>query len=281
MINLTDKHTVMELLSKHHLWADKRKGQNFLVDRWALNKIITAADLSKKDLVIEVGPGLGVLTRELCYKAGQVLAIEVDEIMTKILRETCRSCKNLKIIRKNIFNIDIESELKKAKKARYKVVANIPYNITSAILEFFLDHKFKPNEMILTVQKEVAERICAKSGKMSILAVSVQLYGKPELIAEMKKDSFFPVPRVDSAIIKIGNIKYPPRTFDTRLFFRIVKAGFSVKRKQLHNSLSGGLAVSTSRAVAYLTDARIASSRRAEELSIEEWKKLYEAIKNE
>jgi 16S rRNA (adenine1518-N6/adenine1519-N6)-dimethyltransferase len=280
-MNLSDKHTVMELLSKYHLWADKRKGQNFLVDRWALGKIIEAAGLTKRDLVIEVGPGLGVLTRELCHKAGQVLAIEVDEVMTKILRETCKSCRNLKIIRKNIFNINIESELKKAKKVRYKVVANIPYNITSAILEFFLDHKFKPNEMILTVQKEVGRRICAKPGKMSILAVSVQLYGRPEIVAEVKKDSFFPVPKIDSAILRISDIKYPSRTFDTRLFFRIVKAGFSAKRKQLHNSLSGGLAVSTSRAVSYLTDARIASSRRAEELSTEEWIKLYEAIKNE
>jgi len=280
-MNLTDKHTVMELLSKYRLWADKRKGQNFLVDRWALNKIIETADLSKKDLVIEVGPGLGVLTRELCRKAGQLLAIEVDEIMTKILRETCKTCKNLKIIRKNIFNIDIEKELKKAKKVRYKVVANIPYNITSAILEFFLDHKYKPNEMIVTVQKEVAERICAKPGEMSILAVSVQLYGAPEIIAEVKKDSFFPVPKVESAILKISDIKYPPRAFDTRLFFRIVKAGFSARRKQLHNSLSGGLAVSTSVAVTYLTDARIASSRRAEDLSVEEWIRLYKAIKNE
>lgn len=280
-MNLSDKNVVTEILSKHHLWADRRRGQNFLVDRWALKKIIDTADLSKKDLVIEVGPGLGVLTRELCKNAGQVLAIEVDEAMTKILRETCKSCKNLKIIRKNIFNLDIEKELKKAKKARYKVVANIPYNITSAILEFFLDHKFKPNEMVVTLQKEVAERICEKSGKMSILAVSIRLYGTPEIIAEVKKTSFFPVPKVDSAVLKISEIKYPPSDFDTKLFFRIVKAGFSAKRKQLHNSLSGGLAVSTSVAVAYLTDARIASSRRAEELSIEEWMRLYKAIKNE
>lgn len=280
-MNLTDKHKVMELLSKHHLWADRRRGQNFLVDKWTLNKIIEAADLSKRDLVIEVGPGLGVLTRELCKNAGQVIAIEVDETMTKILKESCRECKNLKIIRKNIFNINIEKELKKAKKASYKVVANIPYNVTSGILEFFMESKIKPNEMVIMVQKEVAERICAKPGDFSILAVSIQLYGKPEIIANIKKDNFFPVPKVDSAILKISDIKYPSSDFDTRLFFRIVKAGFSAKRKQLHNSLSGGLAVSTSVAVSYLTDARISSFRRAEELSIDEWIRLYKAVKNE
>jgi len=280
-MNLTDKHQVMELLSKYHLWADKRKGQNFLIDRWTLNKIIEAANLSKKDLVIEVGPGLGVLTRELCKSAGQVIAIEVDEIMTRILRETCKDCKNLKIIRKNIFNINIEKELKKAKKASYKMVANLPYNVTSGVLELFMESKIKPNEMIVMVQKEVAERICAKPGDLSLLAVSIQRYGKPEIITNIKKDNFFPVPKVDSAILKISDIKYPPKDFDTRLFFRIVKAGFSAKRKQLHNSLSGGLAVSTSTAVAYLTDARISSFRRAEDLSIEEWLRLYKAVKNE
>ena len=280
-MNLTDKYEVTELLSKHRLWADKRKGQNFLVDRWTLDKIIEASEISKKDLVIEVGPGLGVLTRELCKSAGQVIAIEVDEIMAKILKETCGDKKNLKVIRKNIFNMDIEKELKKAKKASYKVVANLPYNVTSGVLEFFMESKIKPNEMVVMVQKEVAERIYAKPGDLSLLAVSIQLYGKPKIVANVKKDNFFPVPKVDSAILKISDIKYPPKDFDTRLFFRIVKAGFSAKRKQLHNSLSGGLAVSTSVAVSYLTDARISSFRRAEDLSIEEWMRLYKAVKNE
>jgi len=273
--DLSDRKTITEVLSKHHLWSNKRLGQNFLVDKSALKTIIKTAELNSKDYVLEVGPGIGTLTQKLCENARWVLGIEVDPNMIKILKETCSKYRNLKIIQRNILAIDLTKVLSQV--PSYKVVANLPYYITQPVLRNFLETQdFKPETMILMVQREVAEKICTKKNDMSLLSVSINFYADPELIEIVKKDSFFPVPKVNSAIIRLKNIgiKYPEiKNID--LFFQIVKAGFSQKRKKLHNSIASGLRIENIEIKNILKKAKIDSNRRAETLSLNEWQNIY------
>ncbi len=278
-MNLTDKDELIQLLSQHHLWAQKRLGQNFLVAKDVLQKIIKTADLSKKDYVIEVGCGVGTLTQELCKKARWVLGVEVDRNMIRVLKETCGHFVNLKIVQKNILGLDLKKVLGTIKD--YKVVANLPYYITQPVLRYFLETKLKPKFMVLMVQKEVAERMTAKPGNMSLLSVSVQFFSDPKLVEAVSAKSFFPVPKVDSAIIKIENISEKFSQISQRQFFRIVKAGFSGKRKQLHNSLAGGLRMDSGEIKRILKRARIDFERRAETLSLKEWHKIYQSFQSE
>lgn len=274
-MDLSDRQTISDILSKNHLWSNKRLGQNFLVNRSVLNKIIETADLNSKDYVLEIGPGIGTLTYELCKNARWVLGIEVDANMIKILNETCSEFKNLKIIQKNILAINLSKTLSQI--PSYKVIANLPYYITQPVLRNFLEVQvFKPESMILMVQNEVAKKICAKSNDMSLLSVSVQFYSDPEYIEMIKKESFFPIPKVNSAIIKLNNIgiKYPEiKNLD--LFFQIVKSGFSQKRKKLHNSMAAGLRIDEKTIKNILAKTKIDSNRRAETLSLKEWCNIY------
>jgi len=273
-MDLTDKEVLSGLLSRHHLWAQKRLGQNFLVDKNVLDKIVETAQLTKKDYVIEIGCGVGTLTQKLCQKARWVLGVEVDPNMVKILKETCGHFVNLKIIQKNILGLDLKNILGAVKE--YKVVANLPYYITQPVLRYFLESKIKPKSIVLMIQKEVAEKITAKVDKMSLLSVSVQFFSKPKLIQKVLAKSFFPIPKVDSAIIKITDIfeKFPK--ISQKLFFQIVKAGFSEKRKQLHNSLAAGLRMKSEEVKEILKRVDIDFERRAETLSLKEWHELYE-----
>lgn len=269
-MDLTDKQTIKSLLKSHGLWAKKSLGQNFLVNRNVLDKIVETANLSKEDMVLEIGPGLGVLTRELCKAAGKVLTIEKDGKIIEILKETTKDFNNLEIINQSVLDYQIP-------KMPYKVVANLPYNITSPVLRKFLESPNKPKEMTLMVQKEVAEKIEATPGDMSILAISVQFYSKPEIVEIISPTSFWPEPKVSSAIIKITNIeKKMPEIEDEKLFFRIVKAGFSEKRKMLKNSLAGSLRIGEEKAAEFLKKAGINPQIRAQELNLEDWRKIYE-----
>jgi len=279
-MDLTDKKNVIEILSSHHLWSRKRLGQHFLIDREILDKIVGEAQLSFNDLVIEVGPGLGVLTRELIKSAGQVLAVEIDRNMVKILKENIKS-SNLEIVEKNILNLNLAEILTKSKKVRYKVVANLPYNITSPALRFFLENEIKPEMMVVLVQKEVAERICAKPGsrERGYLSILAQFFGEPQFIAQVPRQSFFPIPKVDSAILKISNVHYPQNDLDLKLFFQVVKAGFSSKRKQIHNSLGAGMQFSKETTLKVLKKAGISPQVRAEDLTMNQWKRLTKIIK--
>ncbi|KKP78389.1 MAG: ribosomal RNA small subunit methyltransferase A [Candidatus Moranbacteria bacterium RIFOXYA12_FULL_35_19] len=272
-------------------------GQNFLRDKEVLEKIIESADLKADDFVIEIGPGEGVLTEKLIENAGKVLAIEIDSNLASALDSRFpaspaggRGNDKVSIITGDILKINLPEILRghlmsimdiKCPYA-YKVVANIPYYITSPIIQLFLETKFPPSEMILMVQKEVAERICAPQGKMSILAVSVQFYANSELLFYVDKKSFFPIPEVDSAVIKIT--PFQPATSSPALllskekgvkdFFRIVKAGFSAKRKILVNNLSHSLKLEKYEVEEKLKKAGIGPTQRAQELSVEDWKKL-------
>jgi len=258
------------------LQPKKSLGQNFLRDENVLQKIIQAANLTSADLVLEIGPGEGILTEALSQKAGQVVAVEIDKNLAENLQKKFSDKKNITIINADILKINL-SELfstYKPKASSYKLVANIPYYITSLIIRFFLENSFPPQEMILMVQKEVAKRIVSKPGQMSLLSVSVQYYAKPELLFYVDKKSFYPVPEVDSAIIKITSIKKNPKEEEIKNFFRIVRSGFSAKRKTLVNNLSNGLHLEKDAMEEKIKIAGLKSTARAQELSIEDWKKL-------
>ncbi|MBM3180402.1 MAG: ribosomal RNA small subunit methyltransferase A [Chloroflexi bacterium] len=262
------------VLKRSGLRADKSFGQNFLQDASALEKIADAAEISGDDCVLEIGPGLGSLTRYLAVSAKEVTTVELDADLLPPLRAVLTPYQNVRVVHGDILKLSI-SEL--INQPNYIVAANIPYNITSAILRHLLEGDIKPRRIVLTVQKEVAERICAKPGDLSLLALSVQVYGKPEIVATIPAGSFHPAPKVDSAILRIDIYDEPliPSEF-LNSFFKYIKAGFAQKRKMLRNSLASGLHIPPPQAEALLTSAKIDPMRRAETLSIEEWKGLCE-----
>jgi len=261
-----------EILKKYRIFPSKRLGQSFLIDKKVLKKIVEVADLSKNDSVLEVGPGIGNLTIELAKKVKKVIAVEKDERMVEILKERLEEerIKNVEIVNEDILKFLPSFKLRRS----YKVVANIPYYLTSRLIRNLLEAKRRPRLIVLMIQKEVAQRICAKPPKMNLLAVSVQFYSKPEIISFVSKNCFWPRPKVDSAIIKISNIKKQKATKDEKLFFKIVKAGFSHPRKQLINNLSKGLKKNKKIVEEWLLNCGISPDKRAENLSIEEWKRL-------
>ncbi|MBL8050611.1 MAG: ribosomal RNA small subunit methyltransferase A [Anaerolineales bacterium] len=260
------------LLKTYGLRADKKLGQNFLQDDSALIKIVEAAEILPDDFVLEIGPGLGSLTRYLAASSSQVTAVELDRDLLPPLKATLKPYSNVKIIHADILELNIADIIHQP---NYIVAANIPYNITSAIIRHLLESENKPRRIVLTIQKEVAERICAKPGDLSLLALSVQVYGKPSIHAIIPAESFHPVPKVDSAILRIDIYDEPLIEKDLiNTFFKLTKAGFSQKRKMLHNSLASGLHVSTAESESLLKQAAIESKRRAETLSIDEWKIL-------
>jgi 16S rRNA (adenine1518-N6/adenine1519-N6)-dimethyltransferase len=268
--------TVKKLLQQHSLKPSKRLGQNFLISQRVLQKIIQTANLSQEDVVLEIGPGLGILTQELAKRTKKVIAVEKDKKMVEILKEVSKECKNVKIIHGDILKLLRSKAPKKFLRSlapKYKVVANIPYYLTSPLIRLLLESNNPPQEMILLVQKEVAQRICAKPPKMSLLAVAVQFYSQPKIISHVSKESFWPRPQVDSTIIKIGGIK-KPKNINIKRFFQIVKAGFSSPRKQLANNLSKGLNLDREKIKKALTECNLDIQVRAGNLSVENWIKL-------
>jgi len=263
-------------LRQSGLKARKGLGQHFLVDREVLEVITSAAELSPDDLVVEVGPGLGILTGELARRAGGVIAVELDDRLAALLKKTLASFENVTIVNDDVLNIEPEDLLKGQKAGPvYKVVANLPYYITSPVLRHFLTAAAKPRVMIVMVQKEVAEALAAGPGDMSILSVSVQFYGKPEIIRRVPAQSFYPAPEVDSALLRIGLYPEPAVAVDEGGFFELVRAGFSAPRKQIGNSLSQGVGLGKAQVLPLLEKADIDWQRRAETLTLEEWARLW------
>jgi len=274
-----------KLMRRFDLKARKRLGQHFLIDEEVLGLIVSAAELGHNDVVMEIGPGLGVLTKELARQAGWVLAIELDDKLAAILGESLASFINVTVINENVLEVD-PAALLEGQKTKfplegkgpfdYKVVANLPYYITSPVLRHFLEASLKPQIMVVMVQKEVAEEIVARPGRMSLLSVSVQLYGEPAIISYVPSDCFYPSPEVDSAILKIALYPQPAvEISDKESFFTLVRAGFSASRKQLVNSLAQGLGVPKTETLTLLKMADIEPQRRAETLSLEEWACLW------
>jgi len=277
---------IKKLLREYKLSPSKRLGQNFLIDEGVLRKIIEAANLSKNDVVLEVGPGIGNLTRELAKRVKKVIAVEKDKKMIEILKEELKDFPNLEIIKKDI--LDSKFYILNSK---FKVVANLPYYITSPVIRKFLEAENQPKEMILMVQKEVAQRICpcppklkerrrGKTPKMSILAVSVQFYAKPKIISYVSKKCFWPQPKVDSAILRIAPlINADRKLINADLFFKIVKSGFSQPRKQLLNNLSKGLKLEREEVKNWLLKNGVEPQQRAETLLIQDWLNLTKSYK--
>ncbi len=251
-------------------------GQNFLVDRRVVGKIIRAADLKPDDVVIEVGPGRGILTRALADAAGQVTAIELDDTLSESLAEALADRGNVTILHGDARELDIVAVVGPG--TSYKVVANLPYYAASAIVRRFLEADHKPSLMVVTVQREVAQNMTAPPGKMGLLSVAVQVYGKARIAGSVPPKAFRPAPKVTSAIVRIDLYDAPAVPFDTAdHFFTLVRAGFSSRRKQIHNSLGHELPMSSEQVLSMLTAAGIDPVRRAETLSMAEWGNLYRA----
>ncbi len=267
---------VKKLLRQSGLKAKKSLGQNFLVDEAVLSVIVEAAELSPEDLVIEVGPGLGVLTVELARHAGNVLAVELDTKLASLLRSRLSSLANLRVVNADVLKLNLSQLLEGGNK--YKVVANLPYYITSPVLRYFVEASPKPSLMVVMLQKEVGEAIVAEPGKMSLLAVSLQVYSRPRIISHVPSRCFYPQPKVDSVVLRLDMLPSPAvDVADIDEFFEVVRFGFSSPRKQLHNSLTHGLGVKPAEVSLLLEQAHIDPKRRAETLNLEEWAKLYEA----
>jgi 16S rRNA (adenine1518-N6/adenine1519-N6)-dimethyltransferase len=312
--------TPKKILTKHNIIPNKRLGQNFLTDKKILAKIIQAADLSPDDIVLEVGPGTGILTLELAKYAKKVIAVEKDRKIAEILKNILikNNIKNVEIIEEDILKLENffchpersegsrrDSSLAKQgqnDKFSYKLVANIPYYLTSPLIRKFLESKNQPEFMILMIQKEVAQRICAKPPRMSLLSVATQFYAEPKIISYVSKKSFFPQPKVDSAIIKMTPKKIPSVIAIRRLaekqspdiatglprdlrslamtkefrdrFFKVAKAAFSQPRKQLINNLSKGLSLTREQTEKLLSQCGIKPTQRPSELSVDKYLEL-------
>ena len=253
----------------------KSLGQHWLKDPEILADIAEAAELTGDDVVLEIGPGLGTLTSRLLARANSVTAVEFDADLARKLPGQFPG-KKLTVVNQDILQFDL-NQLPK----NYKVVSNVPYYITSKIVEKLMTAENKPSIAVLLVQKEVAERIAAEAGNMSILSVSVQIFAEAELDIEVPRQFFTPPPKVDSQVVVLRTRNNPLITpEDQRDFFRIVKAGFSAKRKKLRSSLSGGLGIDKSVAEELLKNAGISPDARAEDLAIEDWKKLLKEWRN-
>ncbi len=270
---------IAEILQRHGLHPDRRLGQNFLVDEVALRRIVAAAEIAPQHVVLEIGPGLGSLTRHLVLAARRVVAVELDIRLLPALHETLAQASNLEIVSGDILQIDPAALMPQDD---YLVVANIPYYITSAVFRHLLSVRPRPRRVVLTVQQEVAQRICAQPGKMNLLALGVQVYGEPRIVAHIPAGAFYPPPKVNSAVVRV-DISAQPRLpqSDIPLFFQLAKAAFSQKRKTLVNTLSGGMRWSKAQAMARLQRAGIDPQMRAQMLDWEAWQRLVAVCKTE
>lgn len=252
-----------------------RFSQNFLVDKSLLPTIIKAADLSSKDIVVEIGPGRGILTEQLCQKAKEVIAFEIDDALIPDLEKLQQKYPNLKIINADFNDIDWRQYIKGEK---YKIVANIPYHITGLIFRnIFQFGQSLPQSIVLMIQYEVAKKIIAAPDNQTKLSNLINAYGQPKLICKVDKSAFRPIPKVDSAILAVNNIKTPD-TDNFEDYFRLIKIGFSSRRKTILNNLSSGYKLPKDQIKILLVKAEIDPTRRAQTLAQTEWKKLYYVI---
>lgn len=274
---------LQNLLKRYGLRPNFTYGQNFLLDDEVLDQMLAVAKISKTDAVLEIGPGIGNLTRLLCAQAEFVLAVEKDPSMLPILKTIKKDSKNFQYEIADILEFNylehFQQHLGQASDFSYKVVANIPYYITGKILQLLLNSKNKPKSITLLTQKEVAQSICAKAGDLSVLAISVQLFGEPKIKAIVPAESFFPAPKVQSAILHIELFKKPEFDLkDEKEFFKVLKACFAGKRKQIHNTLKNNLRLSNEQVTEALGFAKINPAARPQDLEISQWLALSEKI---
>jgi 16S rRNA (adenine1518-N6/adenine1519-N6)-dimethyltransferase len=262
---------VRALLDRFGLRAQKGFGQNFLTDPFVLDAILAAADLGKDEQVVEVGPGLGVLTRALAERARRVVAVEIDRGMVAALAELLADCPNVEVVEGDALTLDPGPLVGEAP---YKVVANLPYYITSRLLRHFFEAARRPTRLVVMVQREVAERVVAPAGELSLLAVSVQYYGQPSIVGHIPASAFFPVPKVDSAILRVDVRDRPAVDVEPARFFKVVSAGFAMPRKQLHNVLPQKIWMPPGAAEQALRAIGVDPMRRAQTMTLDEWAAL-------
>jgi 16S rRNA (adenine1518-N6/adenine1519-N6)-dimethyltransferase len=265
---------VKKYLRRAGLKAKKSLGQHFLIDNSVLETIVKSAELTSEDNIIEVGPGLGILTLELAKKVKNVIAIEIDNDLASLLKKSTEPIPNITVINADILKRSPVQLLNG--KRPYKVVANLPYYITSPVLQHFIRDPLKPAIMVVMVQKEVGQAIVATPGQLSVLAISLQLFTRPEIVAYVPASSFYPAPKIDSVIVRFKTLPEPAVNI-TNIddFLSFIRCGFNAPRKQLRNSLAQGLQQKPSDIAHIFEKAQIESQRRPETLSIEEWEKLY------
>jgi 16S rRNA (adenine1518-N6/adenine1519-N6)-dimethyltransferase len=280
----------LSLLRKYGFHPRKSLGQNFLIDSTAPHRIAESADLTADDTVLEIGAGLGALTYELGQRCHRVYAVETDPHLVAILQHELAPYKNIKIVEKDILKLDpasvldmhppsIQPQLWGSLIQNYVVVANLPYYITAAVMRHIFESTIRPDRMVVTVQREVAQRMIAQPGEMSLLSISTQFYSLPRIVMRLKRGAFSPPPKVESAVVRMDLYDNPPVVAgNIELFFDIVKAGFSQKRKQLRNSLAAGLHLHTSVIEKVLAKCEVDHTRRAETLSLEEWSGVYQSL---
>jgi 16S rRNA (adenine1518-N6/adenine1519-N6)-dimethyltransferase len=271
-----------ELMRRFGVNPKQSLAQNFLMDAEQLARIAAAAALTATDTVLEIGPGLGSLTQYLAAQAGRVVAVELDDRLIEILRAHFVTQPHVQVVHGDILTLEpgtvVRADDSDAPVA-YKVVANLPYYITSAVLRHLLEADHRPTQIVVLVQKEVAERICAAPGDLSLLAVSVQFYAEPTLVHHVPARAFHPAPKVDSAVLRLA-VRPHPAVPDVNpdAFFRVARAGFSQKRKQLANTLSAGLHLPKAELITLLNNQGIDPTRRAETLTLAEWGILTHAL---
>jgi 16S rRNA (adenine1518-N6/adenine1519-N6)-dimethyltransferase len=275
----------LKILRRHNIRPSKGLGQSFLISERAFGCLLEAAELTPSDVVLEVGPGIGTLTRRLADRAGHVVAIELDRKMLAVLEVTLAGRANVHLVEGDFLDLGPAATLRGALSLgddaplAYKLVANLPYYITSAALRHVLTALVRPERLVVMVQRDVAQRIVAADGKLSLLAVSVQVFGTPEIACTVPAGAFVPPPKVDSAVLRVV-LHEEPRVpeEDLESFFSVVRAGFQEKRKQVHNSLTHNLPHGREVVAAALRAAGVEASRRAETLTIDEWCRLTAAL---
>jgi 16S rRNA (adenine1518-N6/adenine1519-N6)-dimethyltransferase len=278
MKKLTSVNTIRYIMEKYGFNFSKSLGQNFLTSDHVVNEIVSGSELSEGDYVLEVGPGIGVMTYEMAKIAKKVLAVEIDSSLIPVLNETLEEYDNIEIINQDVLKVDIQSEIKqRLDGSRPKVVANLPYYVTTPIIMKFLEEDIKVSDIIVMIQKEVADRINAEPGNKTYgaLSVAVQFFSEPSIIAKVPKTVFMPQPKVDSTVIRLKVLDEPRvKVEDRKYFFKVVRAAFGKRRKTLLNALSSGLGMEKSIIEQVLLDTGIDPKRRGETLSIEEFGEL-------
>ena len=281
MKRLSDIGTIKDILSRHGFTFSKALGQNFLINPSVCPRMASCSGAGKGVGVIEVGPGIGVLTNELCQLADKVVAVELDKRLLPVLDETLAEYDNIKVVNADVLELDLNQLIKDEFEGLEVVVcANLPYYITSPVIMKLLEDRLPISAVTVMVQKEAAQRICAEVGsRMSgAVTVSVNYYAKPQMLFGVSAGSFMPAPKVDSAVIRLDILKEPPVQADEGLFFAVVRAAFSQRRKVISNSLSAGLGKSKEEILTVLEAANVPPTARAEKLSLENFAAIANAI---
>ena len=280
MERLTSPRMIHDIQKKYDFHFSKRYGQNFLTDGNIIEKILEGADIQEEDYILEIGPGIGTMTQYLCERSAHVLAVEIDQKLIPILNDTLRDYSNKTILNEDVLRINLKEELKKISDKPFKVIANLPYYITSEIIMNLLERDLPIESITVMVQREVAERMIAPPGKKDYgaLSVAVQFYSKPQIVTIVPKTVFMPQPKVESAVINLKILDEPPVEAQKEVFFKVVKASFSMRRKTLLNCLSNGLNMDRQKVIEVLEKCDIDGKRRGETLSLKEFAKIANEI---